>query len=113
MTAPAQEVGADKALAAYLTPGDVAQLLQVSVKSVYRWAKADPFMPALKIEGTLRFPRERLERWLRSREQGAGRPRQSRKPSLGVRQVHEMSDARPGVSAACAHPCDQEEGRSA
>ena len=113
MTAPAQDFGADKALAAYFTPGDVAELLQVSVKSVYRWAGKDPAMPVLRIGGLVRFPRERFLAWLRSSEQGAGRARQSRKPSLGAGQVRELSEARPAVSGACAHPCDQEGGRSA
>jgi len=30
----------------YLTPKNVAQILQVSVKSIYRWLAADPTMPA-------------------------------------------------------------------
>ncbi len=30
----------------YLTPKNVAQMLQVSVKSIYRWLAADPIMPA-------------------------------------------------------------------
>ncbi len=60
---------------AYLTAEQVGQMLQVSGKSVYRWLKDDPTMPALKIGGTVRFPRERLERWLRDREQGRARPR--------------------------------------
>lgn len=59
----------------YLTADQVGAMLQVSDKSVYRWLKADPTMPALKIAGTVRFPRERLERWLREREQGRARPR--------------------------------------
>ncbi|MDO8475056.1 MAG: helix-turn-helix domain-containing protein [Candidatus Rokubacteria bacterium] len=59
----------------YLRADQVAELLQVSEKSVYRWMKADPTMPALKIGGTVRFPRERLERWLREREQGTPRLR--------------------------------------
>jgi excisionase family DNA binding protein len=68
------ERSAAKAAApAYLTPNQVGAMLQVSDKSVYRWLKDDPTMPALKIGGTVRFPRERLERWLRDREQG--RPR--------------------------------------
>jgi excisionase family DNA binding protein len=54
---------------AYLTPEQVAEMLQLSVKSVYRIAK-DPTFPALKIGGSVRFPRERLLRWLRDREQG-------------------------------------------
>jgi excisionase family DNA binding protein len=64
----------------YLTAEQVGELLQVSSKSVYRWQKADPTMPALKIGGTVRFPRERLERWLRDREQGP----QIRKQMLSV-----------------------------
>ena len=54
----------------YLTPGQVADMLQVSEKTVYRWAKGDPTFPMLKLGGTVRFPRERLFRWLRDREQG-------------------------------------------
>jgi excisionase family DNA binding protein len=57
-------------LAPYLTPDEVAAMLQVSPKSVYRWAQEDPTMPALKIGRVVRFPRERLEAWLASREQG-------------------------------------------
>lgn len=63
---------------AYLTADQVGELLQVSEKTVYRWLKADPTMPALKIGGTVRFPRERLERWLRDREQGSPRLRRVR-----------------------------------
>ncbi len=58
---------------AYLTAGPVAELLQLSAKTIYRLAKADPTMPALRIGGAVRFPRERLERWLRDHEQGRGR----------------------------------------
>ena len=61
---------------AYLTPADVAKLLVVSEKSIYRWAAADPTMPALRVAGTVRFHRERLLTWLRDREQG--RPRMRR-----------------------------------
>ncbi len=56
--------------AAYLTPAQVGKMLQLSAKSIYRLAKDDPTMPMLKIRGAVRFPRERLERWLRDREQG-------------------------------------------
>lgn len=56
--------------APYLTATQVADLLQLSAKSIYRLARADATMPMLKIGGTVRFPRERLERWLREREQG-------------------------------------------
>src|SRR5215467_11052732 len=70
MTAPAQESISSKQVAAYLTPKEVADMLRVSEKSIYRWAKDDPSMPMLRLGGTVRFPRERLERWLRDREQG-------------------------------------------
>jgi predicted DNA-binding transcriptional regulator AlpA len=46
-------------------------MLQLSVKSVYRLARADATLPQLKLMGSVRFPRERLMRWLRARE---GRP---------------------------------------
>ena len=73
MIAPDQVSPASKALAAYLTPGQVADMLQLSAKSIYRLAKEDATMPMLKLGGAVRFPRERLERWLHQREQG--RPR--------------------------------------
>lgn len=60
---------------AYLTADQVGELLQVSGKSVYRWAAQDPSMPTLRIGATVRFPKDRLLAWLRSREQGQGRPR--------------------------------------
>jgi excisionase family DNA binding protein len=50
-------------------------MLQVSVRSIYRLVAKHPEMPALKEGGALRFPRERLERWLRDREQGRAKPR--------------------------------------
>jgi excisionase family DNA binding protein len=59
----------------YLTPDDVAAMLQLSSKSIYRITKADPSMPMLKIGGSIRFPRERLLRWLQQREQGRPRTR--------------------------------------
>jgi len=73
--------------AEYLTPADVATLLQVSLKSVYRWVAQEPSMPAIwlgrpggprKHGGTLRFPRQRLLLWLRSKEQSQPRPRFSK-----------------------------------
>jgi excisionase family DNA binding protein len=98
MSAPAQAASADKPLVPYLTAGQVAESLQVSIKSVYRWAKNDPTLPALKIGGTVRFPRERLERWLRDCEQG--------RPQLR-RQVRSITES--GISAtrraSCADAC--------
>ena len=76
MSAVPQVSGADKRLEPYLTAEQVGELLQLSAKSIYRLAKSDPTMPMLKLGGTVRFPRERLERWLRDREQGLRMPRQ-------------------------------------
>lgn len=61
----------------WLTPGEVAAMLQLSDKTIYRLAKTDPTMPALKLgagkKATVRFHRARLERWLLDRLQGAPR----------------------------------------
>lgn len=59
----------------YLTPAQVAAVLQVNIKSLYRWAAEDPSMPCLRIGSRVRFPKERLLAWLRSREQGRPRTR--------------------------------------
>ena len=59
----------------YLTPDQVGELMQVKVKTIYDWARKDVTMPAVRIGHTVRFPRERLLRWLADREQGRARPR--------------------------------------
>ena len=72
---PAQQgrgAGQLACLPVFLTIEQVAQLLQVSEKSVSRWAKADPTMPALRIGRTLRFNQERLMAWLKTNTQGFG-----------------------------------------
>ncbi len=71
-TQPARPTPAGES-ASYLTAVEVAALLQVDSKTVYRWAKQDASFPVLKIGGVVRFPRERLLRWLREREQGQPR----------------------------------------
>ena len=84
MSAEPQAAGPGKTLgpiSTYLTADEVAEMLQLSAKSIYRLAKADPTMPMLKLGGSVRFHRERLERWLRDREQG--RP-QMRRQVLSV-----------------------------
>ena len=72
------------ALREYLTIEQVAALLQVSKKTLSRWAKKDASLPVLRIGGrvggTVRFPRERFLRWLRAREQGPGQARRSLEP---------------------------------
>jgi excisionase family DNA binding protein len=59
----------------YLTAEDVGALLKLSPKSIYRLAKDDPTLPMLKLGGAVRFPKDRLLKWLRDREQGRSRGR--------------------------------------
>jgi excisionase family DNA binding protein len=59
----------------YLSVREVAELFQVAEKTIYSWIKLEPTMPALKLAGTVRFPKARLLAWLKTREQGPGRPR--------------------------------------
>ncbi len=95
--------GIDHDIRDYLTGDQVAALLQVSVKSVQRWASTDPSMPVLRIGRTVRFPRERLFRWLKTREQGSGR---SKQPEKLMRLPHESLENTGNSfteSAPCAH----------
>jgi excisionase family DNA binding protein len=66
------------AVPVYMTIAQVAAMLQVAPRTVYGWVWADQTLPVLKIGGTLRFPRERLLRWLQQREQGSHRTRELR-----------------------------------
>jgi excisionase family DNA binding protein len=61
----------------YMTPGEVADLLRVSTKTVHRWVADDPSMPALRLKGTVRFPQGLLLRWLADRTSGPARARRS------------------------------------
>lgn len=90
--------------AAYLTPSDLARELQVSDKTIYRWAATDSTMPVLRIGGVVRFPRERTMRWLRDREQGIGRLR-SRKPLNCGPQVPVTASLLEPANGSCAAPC--------
>jgi excisionase family DNA binding protein len=73
---PLAEVSQPTTPPSYLLPAEVAELLRLSTKSIYRLAAEDPTMPVLRIGGSLRFPRERLLHWLRQREQGRAQPKQ-------------------------------------
>ena len=59
----------------YLTASELAHQLHVDDKTVYRWAQQEPSMPVLRIKGVVRFPRERVLRWLADHEQGQARRR--------------------------------------
>ncbi len=96
-------------VAAYLTPAEVAAELQISDKTVYRWAAQDATMPVLRIGGVVRFPRERFMAWLRDREHGLGR-RRSTKQSLSVLQPAAIAGVTDAANAPCAVPCAETVG---
>jgi len=77
---PLSRSGPDAVAPDYLLPAEVGQLLRLSVKSVYRLAAQDASMPMLKLGGSVRFPRRRLEEWLRDHEQGRPRILRRRMP---------------------------------
>ena len=67
----------------YLTPAQVAELLQVSEKTVSRWSLQDAAMPTLNIGRVVRFEREALMSWLRRRQpRSAQRQRTAASTSL-------------------------------
>jgi hypothetical protein len=95
MTQPAAPEPVD--LPVYLTPEEVAGMLRfASVTSVYRLAKSEPTLPVLRTgagkNAHILFPRERLLKWLRDREQGAPRMR---------KQV--LSHSNPAPNGASGH----------
>jgi len=61
----------------YDTAEDIGKIIKLSSKTIYRMAAQDPSFPSLRIGGSVRFPRDRVLRWIRDREQGR-RPRQGR-----------------------------------
>jgi excisionase family DNA binding protein len=57
----------------YLTLDQVAELLQVSNKSVYRWAQQDASFPACRLGRAVRVREDLLARWLAARTQRSRR----------------------------------------
>ncbi len=82
--APGDRIESGPTQPLYLTAAQVADLLQVSPKTVYRLAKADASLPTLEIGGVIRFPKDRLLRWLRDREQGQRSGHQIRHQMLAL-----------------------------
>lgn len=71
------------AVPAYLTPADVATMLQVHERSVLRWAAADATMPVTRVGGrVVRFERAALLRWLAAKQ-----PRLARRSAHGATQT--------------------------
>jgi excisionase family DNA binding protein len=59
----------------YLTAEQVGELLQVSPRTVQRWALEDASMPTLRLGRTVRFPRAEFEQWLERSTQGSRKRR--------------------------------------
>lgn len=108
MTAPVQAGDSSKALGTYLRPEELADLLQVSSKTVYRWAQLDPSMPVLRIGAVVRFPKERVLAWLRTREQGLSGRRQSRKQMRSGTEGAPLRVVSEPDPASCAQVCAHE-----
>ena len=51
-------------LPSYLTPQQVANMLQVDERTVLRWAQQDASMPVTRIGRVIRFEKAALDRWL-------------------------------------------------
>jgi len=60
----------------FLTANDVAEMLKVSAATLARWRTADPVQgpPFVKVEGSIRYPREAVQRWLDERTLGGALP---------------------------------------
>ena len=86
----------------YLTPQDVADLLQVSTMTVHRWAASDPTMPAFRRGRVLRFERGRLEAWLAG--PGLRRRTNGATGAGSAANAHPESDTRVTVSQPDAAP---------
>jgi excisionase family DNA binding protein len=71
MTATYERV--DSAMPLYLTPEQVASMLKVSPKTVYRLAAMDAGLPAARFGRAVRFRADLLERWLAARTQRSRR----------------------------------------
>jgi excisionase family DNA binding protein len=85
---------ADLELPTYLTVHEVASMLRLSEKSVYALVRDDAAkIPAVRLGGSVRFPKDRLLAWLRSREQGrAERPIRKRVRSTAKSAPRQEAD---------------------
>ena len=90
----------------FLTPSDLASMLQVSVKTITRMVSADASMPVLRLgDRLLRFPRAKVMRWLEAKAQGVGRARPlSKLMASPVQPIDEHRNAE-ATSTPCANSC--------
>lgn len=57
----------------YLTPEEVASMMQVSMKTVYRMVATDASLPVTRFGRAVRFRTDLLERWLAAHTQRSRR----------------------------------------
>ena len=67
MAAPGNGMEPQPERSVYLTPQDVASMLQVNQRTVLRWAAEDPSMPTFRMGRVIRFEQVALVCWLRKR----------------------------------------------
>ena len=64
MAAPADGLEPLPARPVYLTPENVADMLQVDQRTILRWAAEDTSMPTVRIGRVIRWEQAALKRWL-------------------------------------------------
>ena len=57
-----------------LTAREVAELLKVSKPTLVRWRAANQGPPFIQVEGSIRYQRDALDRWLAERTLGGTLP---------------------------------------
>ena len=57
-----------------LTSREVAELLRVSKPTLARWRSLEQGPPFIQIEGSIRYPREAVDKWLADRTLGGTLP---------------------------------------
>lgn len=57
-----------------LTSGEVAEMLRVSVSTLARWRSSDQGPPFVQIEGSIRYQREAVQKWIDDRTLGGALP---------------------------------------
>ncbi len=60
----------------YLTATELADMIRVSLPTLARWRAAEPLQgpPFLKIEGSIRYPKQEVQKWLDERTLGGALP---------------------------------------
>ena len=68
-----EEVKPPERTPAYLSAEQLAELVQVSAKTITRWSLEDPTMPVFRRGRVVRFPTEPVFAWLRRQESRSAR----------------------------------------